>query len=441
MALLGPGGRATNDAKVIGDHAWRLLKSFNHDPKELRGIGIHVQKLESSKSTSSSTSEQGQATLLFKPKRFPQVGTSKEPQQPSAMSMVVKARDIGDPIKPQLRTEVVRHENEKISELPSFSQVDMTVFEALPKELREELEKEYKRRSASPFPGANAAAKPASRAASAAPPLRRSITPNVFPQRRGPGVANNTTNVKRITQQLAPRTRSSISPDKSALYAWASKPKGKKGIKVSEKALRELNLDPEVFFELPIQVQSEQLAMARILRDKGSIPEPPKKRKILKPRKHELPPDFVPYIAPKPKARHPTPPCLRQHVNGQKLAFTETDDVQRVVESWVMGYHKWAPREKDVDFLCKYLVQSVDRSVGTDVGVERSIKVMKWWLVLLRRLFPASEVIDEEDEEDGFLSASQRDGVGEAWWAAFRKVKGRMDQVARKRFGGVLALR
>jgi len=181
--------------------------------------------------------------------------------------------------------------------------------------------------------------------------------------------------------------------------------------------------------------------MARILRDKGSIPEPPKERKILKPQKHELPPDFVPYIAPKPKARHPTPPCLRQYVKGQKLAFTETDDIQRVVEIWVMTYHKWAPRDKDVEFLSKYLVQSVDRIVATDVGMERAVKVMKWWLVLLRRLFPASEVIDEEEEEQGLLTLSQRDSIGEAWWGAFRKVKEQMDQVVRKRFGGVLALR
>jgi len=345
-----------------------------------------------------------------------------------------QAQIAGDPVK--LKTDGVLQENEKILDLPSFSQVDMTVFDALPREVREELENEYKRRSASPFPGADAnlvGKKPASRAPSVVPPsnLKRSTTPKVFPQR--------TSNVKRITQQLAPRSRASISPNKSSLYAWALKPKSKKGINVSENALREFNLDPGVFYELPIEVQSEQLAMARILRDKGSIPELPKERKILKPQKHELPPDFVPYIAPKPKARHPTPPCLRQYVKGQKLAFTETEDVQRILETWVMTYHKWMPRDKDVEFLSKYLVQSVDRGVATDVGVERAIKVMKWWLVLLRRLFPASEVIDEED--DGLLSLSQRDTVGEAWWATFRKVKGQMDQVARKRFGGVLALR
>ena len=429
MPLLGPGGRATSDEKVIGDHAWRLLKSFNFDSKELRGIGIHIQKLESS---SSLISDQGQATLSFKPPKLPLVvGPMKEVNQTSRK----QSQTTSDPVK--LKTDVVLQENELIPDLPSFSQVDMTVFEALPREVREELENEYKRRSASPFPGADVPVKKSvSRAPSAVPPsnLKRSITPKVFSQR-----TSNATNVKRITQQLAPRSRASISPNKSSLYAWALKPKSKKGITVSEKALQELNLDPGVFFELPIEVQSEQLAMARILRDKGSIPEPPKERKILKPRKHELPPDFVPYIAPKPKARHPTPPCLRQNVKGQKLAFTETDDVQRIVETWVMSYHKWAPRDKDVEFLSKYLVQSVDRSVATDVGVERAIKVMKWWLVLLRRLFPASEVIDEDD--DGLFSLSQRDTVGEAWWATFRKVKGQMDQVARKRFGGVLALR
>lgn len=434
MPLLGPSGRATSDEKIIGDHAWKLLKSFYFDPKELRGIGIHIQKLEPTTSSSSSTNEEGQATLLFKPKRFPQIETSKETNQ-SVTSPANQIQVIVDPVKP--KTDVRHHKNENLPDLPSFSQVDKSVFEALPRELREELENEYKRRS-SPFSGADAT-KSASRAPSAAPPnLRRSMTPNVFPQ--GRGTKNNSMNVRWITQQLAPRIRTSISPEKSSLYSWAQalKPKNKRGINVSEKALRELNLDPEVFFELPIQVQSEQLAMARILRDKGTIPEPPPERKVLKPRKHELPPDFVPYIAPKPKARHPTPPCLRQHVKGQKLAFTETDDVQRVVETWVMTYHKWAPREKDVEFLSKYLMQSVDRSVATDVGVERAVKVMKWWLVLLRRLFPASEVIDDDDD---LLTLSQRDAIGEAWWATFRKVKEQMDQVTRKRFGGGLALR
>ena len=414
----------------MGDHAWRLLKSFNFDPKELRGIGIQVQKLEPDKSASAV--QQGQAVLSFKTKHIPSVAMSKETIQPSRQPLPETPQDLGNGDTVQ----VVDLQQHQRIELPSFSQVDMDVFESLPRDVREELEREYQRWSVPPVTsGAKNNVKPPSRAPSvASPPPKRSPTPAIFPKPRGKG----TTNFRRITQQLAPRGRASISPDKSALYSWAVKPKNKQGIKISGKVLRELNLDPDVFFELPVQVQSEQLAMARILRDKGTIPEPPRERKILKPRKHDLPPDFVPYVAPKPKARHLTPPYLRQQVKGQKLQFKETDDVQKVVETWVMTYSKWAPREKDVNFLCKYLVQSVDHHVATDVGVERAVAVMKWWLVLLRRLFPASEVIDEDDDD---LMSSQRDAVGEAWWDVFRKVKGKMDQVARLRFGGGLAFK
>ncbi|KAF9533654.1 hypothetical protein CPB83DRAFT_873629 [Crepidotus variabilis] len=434
--LIAPGGRATNDEKVIGDHAWRLLKSFNFDPKELRGIGIQIQKLESSKSSMNIPS--GQVLLSFKSKPTPRIGTSKDVTHDS-MKPPIDGRPhvaVRDPVKP-----VAAPPRELISEaldLPSFSQVDKSVFDALPRDVREELEQEYqRRRSASPFTTGAGPTKLPSRAPSAAPSAlnpRRSATPGMFPENPG---AKGTVNVKRITQQLAPRSRSTVSPGKSALYAWAMKPKKQPGIKITEQALRDLNLDPEVFYMLPVQVQSEQLTMARILRDKGSIPEPPKERKVLKAKKPVLPPDFVPYIPPRPKARHPSPPFLRQQGKnkGEKLYFTETDDVQRVVETWVNTYNRWAPRDKDVEFLSKYLVQSVDRKRATDVGVERAIAVMKWWMVLLRRLFPASEIIDEEDE----LDLSQRNLVGEAWWAAFDKVKDQMDEVTTQRFGGGLA--
>ncbi len=62
--------------------------------------------------------------------------------------------------------------------------------------------------------------------------------------------------------------------------------------------------------------------------------------------------------------------------------------------------------------------------------------VMKWWLVLLRRAFPADENLDEDD-----LKSSQRNHVGEAWWEAFRRVKSDMDAIAKERFGGKLSLR
>ena len=436
--LIGPGGRPTNDDQIIGDHAWRLLKSFNFDAKELRGIGIQVQKLETI--SGSSDISGGQALLPFKAQPQPPIngakcstGTSKDILHKPEIVVQLPSQDLtsDDTVKPST------------FDLPSFSQVDMTVLEALPRELREELENEYRRRSTSPFvsggPSANNTSRQVTAAAVAPVQLsknkndRQSLGPSVLPQK-----PKSETNYKRITRQLAPRSRGTVSPTKSTLYAWALPKKKNTRVSISEAKLKDLGLDPEVFAVLPIKVQREQLVMARLIKAKGCLPEAPTERKILKAPKAQLPPGFVTYRAPNPKARHIQPPFLRQQgkTKNEKLYFTETDDIQRIVETWLTTYRHWAPKEKDVEFLSKYLLQSVDRSKATDVGVERAIAVMKWWLVLSRRFWPASEYLEEED-----YVSSQRDPVGEAWWDAFRRVKDGMDGIARRRFGGRLSLR
>jgi DNA repair protein REV1 len=101
--------------------------------------------------------------------------------------------------------------------------------------------------------------------------------------------------------------------------------------------------------------------MARLIKVKGSLPEPPAERKILKAPKAKLPPGSVTYRASNPKAKYIQPPFLRQ---------------QGRTKNEKLYYGNRSPKEKDVDFLSKYLLQSVDRSKATDVGVERAIAVM-----------------------------------------------------------------
>lgn len=436
--VVAPGFKATNDAKVIGEHAWRLLKSFNFDPRELRGIGIQIQKLE----PASGLTTARQAVLPFHSRG---VGSSKgesskavfrkpEPRVPLPPSAGDSEKN-GDPVKS-------KHPS---FDPPRFSQVDLSVFAALPEDLRQELENEYKRRSESPFTRAPTVEPDVHRKGSVPPRLMpgQGANTSIFPQRPNDSKPSN---YKRITQQLAPRRGGGAAPmprHQSALHAWVAKLKAAeekkaKGVQISNSKLKELDLDPEVFFALPVRLQREQLTRARIIKEKGHVPEPPAERKILKPRKHVLPPDFVPYIAPKPKAYHPQPPFLRQQGSkkGEKLYFTETDDIQRVVEQWMTACGQWAPREKDVDFLARFIIRSFDRAQATDVGVERAVAVMKWWLVLMRRTFPATENLDEDD-----FKSSQRNLVGEAWWEAFRHVKDDMDAIAKERFGGKLSLR
>ena len=415
--LIAPGGRATSDDKVIGEHAWRLLKSFNFDPKELRGIGIQIQKLE--KASGPQEAELGQAVLPFR--RVEAAKATKEAaprinvQPPSQDDIEV----VGKP--PQAEP----------VDLPSFSQVDMSVFEALPDDVRRELEAEYsKRRSVTPQAG------PA--------PKEPSPVPEAGPSKR---FLVKGVNVKRITQQLAPRNRPLVSPTKNL---FAKRVYGS-SVNVTERELRKYGLDPEVFAALPPEMQREQLAAHRA----PGVTLYTGERKVLKPtsyrgKRSSKSPGFVFRPPPPPKAVFIERPTLKQQgkARGEKLYFSETEDVQRVIEAWVDAYRESAPNQRDVDYFAKFLVQSVEGARASDVGVERAVAVVKWWLVLLRRYFgawehvPESEVGGQEQQtEDGRPARVTSEHVGRTWWRAFRQVKQKMDVAARKKFGGCLSLK
>jgi len=90
--------------------------------------------------------------------------------------------------------------------------------------------------------------------------------------------------------------------------------------------------------------------MARLIKAKGGLPEP-----LLSERSSKLPKPnstwFRHLSSPNPKARH-----IQLHFSDtretkkEKLYFTETDDIQRILETWLTAYKQWGPKEKDVEF-------------------------------------------------------------------------------------------
>ncbi|THU80111.1 DNA repair protein [Dendrothele bispora CBS 962.96] len=434
-ALLGPNGRATSDSKVIGNHAWRMLKSFNFDPKELRGIGIQIQKLEPASGDVDLVPGQGKLS-------FHKVERSKANEEAAKARRSAISKALEEAKTAEAEATVSRNEPRSRSnsiqpptlDLPSFSQVDKSVFEALPEDIRSELEVEYKRRSASPFPGPATAVTPISDIKTTA--IRSFVSGNrtnalfPFPRKIFIKGNNNSPNLKRITQQLAPRSAPAYSPNKKNLFtkrlslaAW----------KVPERELRKLNIDPEVFAMLPRNIQREQITAARLIKNTGAIPEKSGDRVVLKPRKIDHGEVFR---QPPPKARHVPPPLLKQQGKDEKLYFSETDDVQNIIEQWITRFKNHPPNNRDVDFFAKWLVKNVDREVATDEGLARAIAVMKWWFMLVRRHFGQHEYGRLHEDEP-----SKEEKVGEAWWTAFRSVKDQMDAVATNRFGGKLSLR
>lgn len=422
--MVGSGGRATRDAKIIGEHCWRLLKSFNFDPKELRGVGVQVQKLEPTSVAANAAS--GQARLPFKPVVSPRKPQSDKVQVDEEAPTIVVQPPSQEPPAEQLLVDQAPPAAQLL-DLPSFSQVDMTVFQELPEDVRRELEAEYKRRSTTP---------------DIAQEQNGALVVSVSPDPKG-NITVKGVNVKRITRQLAPRSRASMSPKKNKLFV---KPPAPTQLKISQAELRKLGLDPAVFAILPVDLQREQLAYARQQNVRGGPGHAlGGEKKVLKPvsRARPLEGGVVVPRPPPPQAKHPAPPTLKQQgkTKGEKLYFTETDDVQNVIGVWVESFAEHPPNQKDVEFFAKFLVQCVDSSRSTDSGVEKAVAVLKWWLVLLRRRFSTWE----HESDDPFLAVVVIPGtsefVGRAWWKAFRDVKEQMDTVARRKFGGCLSLR
>lgn len=279
------------------------MKSFTFDPKELRGIGIQIQKLEKALTSAQDGSrELAQSKLVFKTMKE-SVCSSQESSQPLKkpttpevdISIVPPSSspknndndddeeiiEIAAPPSPK-HTQPPKKGEASTLALPSFSQVDNTVFSALPTQMREEIKGEYSRRSASP-----------ARTALGEHMDARSLSPPRRGNGGGGGVRTNKgTPLSRITQALAPRTRtgdarSSASAAAARSAAAQADPEGGGGggnifercerqkerrgtkVEVTRVELRRLGIDIEVFLELPVELQLEQLASARFGRSFG----------------------------------------------------------------------------------------------------------------------------------------------------------------------------
>ena len=491
--LVGRNGGATDDPQIIAQQSLRMLRSLNFDPKELRGIGIQIQKLEKTAANLAAPAV-GQSMIPFKSeekelsKDLPNnKGKEREKRPITAWPPPVRPSPIvissDDPpaeiyLPPPIGVNVVGGlagtEVEQISTtalmerpigplnlgLPSFSQVDMSVFEALPEDLRRELEAEYSRRSAPPpvevqatvtsttTDTTNAVAGPSRQPA----PAKRVAWGDMVPK-----------NSKRIAQQLAPKRGGVVVPRKDpweALNKWLEKPKKFKGTRVgpshivydaSPNELRSLGIDPEVFNLLPPEIRREQLSGAKIAINTGVLPVlTDESRVTIKPKKTMV--IRYPRLPP-PKAKYNPQPVLKMpgEKRGHRVSYTEANDIQGLVEKWVTGFKRHPPNQKDVERFSKWLLSCMDSSNTGDVGMEKAVKVMKWWLFLLRRNWGWLEGVEEFDLDDDEFDEEEKDGlyyerkqkreVGKVWWAAFLAVKKQMDAYTRKRFGGCISLR
>ncbi|KAI9508820.1 DNA repair protein [Russula earlei] len=424
-ALADSDGHATSDPRVIGRVSWRLLRALNIAPQDLRGISIQVQKLDT-RTVSAPTP--GQARLSFR----------REPNS-TAENTIIEQHPTARASLSELVTAIPEQEApEREVDLPSFSQVDRSVFEALPEDIRQELEAEYQRRRSAPPPKLESVADE--------PPPRRSastISPRGANNRlRILGAGAGASRGQRGRRQQRGRGAAY----RGRLSSAPPAPPAQGALRVDPGELAELGIDEEVFAALPVSLQREQLAAARCARVRPSQ-QPVRPTSPLKPLQRlggrwappKGPHEYVP-PPPPPRARFAEveKPALRSGGAATAVVVAvDGQDVRRAVRAWVERFVGHAPRAEDVGLVRSYLV----RCAETDVGAERAVGVMRWWGALLRRRWAVWEHADERDEEAEPGEDVRAEMVGMAWWRAYREVGGGMNEVVRKRFGGTLRFR
>ncbi|KAG2353947.1 hypothetical protein BDR07DRAFT_1495300 [Suillus spraguei] len=119
-------GRATSDPKDIGEHAWSLLGSWGFDPKELRGIGIQIQKLDTP--SPPDATDPGQVKLPFQARSSKTNVQDNTEQGAIPMPMIIT-----EPPSPEdpLQNQAGSSRPLPTLDLPSFSQVDKDVFDVV----------------------------------------------------------------------------------------------------------------------------------------------------------------------------------------------------------------------------------------------------------------------------------------------------------------------
>ncbi|VDC00972.1 unnamed protein product [Peniophora sp. CBMAI 1063] len=418
--LSGPLGRATDDPAIIGTLAWRLLKSVRVAPQELRGIGIQIQKLEDD----TVVIPRGQGQIQFQAK------DTTVPANHGRLNdaLVAEPDTLPTPAAAQAPPAL---------DLPTLSQLDQSVYNALPDDIRAELSLEYKRRSVTPAAG------PAAAGEYVAGPSNVNV-----------GLDGPNPNLARIARALAPQGKPNV-PVQRHLYKLFARPAPKIRIpppRVDEAELIALGFDPVVFAELPVKFQRDVLAEARgnalrLSQRPAEAVKPLKAPKKLGERFRYVDPfnEIIP-PPPPPFAVHVVLPTLRK---PKKNAKQVQEDAQALLGQWFSGFQVHVPHRRDVGHFAKYLALCVE----SDLGIEQATALMRWWGVLLRRSFGMWEHMERDEEVLEVLEEwvagkvtfadirPSEELMGCTWWKAFDEIKCKMNEVARKRFGGSLSYR
>ncbi|ORY56432.1 hypothetical protein BCR35DRAFT_309834 [Leucosporidium creatinivorum] len=458
--IAGPGGSATDDGTVVGEVAWTLLRRMKIEPRELRGIGIQLQKLEKDGRSVDAVREKGQSTLSF-------AAAPRPPPPPP-------------PAKPSKSTERTRPSPPREHE-PSPSPLE-TILPPPAQQLPSTRRSLRKDPSIIILSDSNSDS-------SSPPPAKKSSAPIVKPfsikkERPSEYIPSLFNRRKRAAPPTPPSTQ-----------------------QVPDSELIHYGIDPEIYHALPRDVQSEQLATAR---KSKFAPKPEKRQTTLKGRSSKAalskersksksksttpppPPSAIdltisPSSSPAGPPLRPPPAPISTFLTDDELNLldwdifdfrsfsssfrkqltsegreqlkqqasltvkshrraprdagaqraglrevevrhsarfmhrVELEDIRDVLEEWVQEMKDQGPPDSDLTKLAKYLEKCVSRDKECDLA--KAMDVLEWWEYLL---------LEECGRE------AEAEGSARVWWDALARMRSRVQDAVRVAYGTTL---
>lgn len=348
------------------------------DPRELRGVGIQITKLDGEKAVEK---EAGQGTLSFGAKVKGDVPEKVEVEE--VVSPAVLPIEAGPSRAPD---------------------IDPDFLAALPAELREEIERDHVR----PLP------------------VKRASTESVeSPAKRGKHAAAH------ITRQLRPKVKTQMKAAAIAdlpLYgAWAKAREAELvdltldeedigGYQVSE--LRELGIDPEVFTALPDDMRKEIITEERKKNRQRKILRRPADTSRLRARGATRTASLSPSSRGGSVPAHSRPlAAVSLPPKPALMKATALPDVLETMTRWIDSRKGGPPAAKDASRVQAYLVKCFD--AGAALGAaEHAVEALKWMRLELRMRWPDKEKV-----------------AGREWWETWERFVEAVNRACILRFG------
>ncbi|BGP07607.1 deoxycytidyl transferase [Rhodotorula toruloides] len=456
--ITGKSGGATDDSDVVGETAWKLMRSMQAPAHELRGIGIQLSKLEKDGIPVDVVREKGQSTLSFQPSikkpSAPAVLPPNSPRQPAvdeAIPPQLAAVTISSSPKELVRPASEPRRREELQAAPALRKEPSTIIldsdsdsdaEEIasrapppppPARLSTGPLRQRTRRTRTPDPYIPSMFRPTKKAVAPPPPTASQVTDAELSYYGIDPETYRTLDRDLRVEVLRDARRSKPPPTKEKLEGFARKettpPMGAKGPPVdtlpapkappavivlppspselTDSQIAAMQYDPSMFRALGKSTQLEQIEVHKARQKRLVVGDRPKRESI---------------DASGPRLRAPVKD-VAVRIPPRFQGKVELSDVLDRVENWVQLAKSDGPDNDDLDALGRYVEKCASRDKGHDL--KKATDVLRWWGCVLEQEF------GQRAAEDVGTTASH-------WWEGLEQVQERLEWLVLKESGSRL---